>query len=167
MVSPQTLDLHHLSCHSSRLPCIDTGYPCRFPTTWVQVGLVSFDSSLCRFATSFMDMIRWLLPDRRTTSTYLETMINKFDELPFRGSKPIVSPFLIFERWQIFISISSKTKVIKSLHTKSEVRMEILWDRLTFWIAKVDSRQLLMLPHRVWTHRSNWSGLIRWTTHTC
>src|SRR6266545_3671259 len=52
MVSPQTLDLHHLSCHCSRLPCIDTGYPPRFPTflhVWLKrTSLVLLNEDICK-----------------------------------------------------------------------------------------------------------------------
>lgn len=104
-----------------------------------------------------MDNIRSL--SDQTTSTYLETMMDKLDKLPFIGRKPIVSPLLVFEGWQIFTSIGGETKIIDGLHTTSEVGMDNLHYILTFWMANVDSKQLLMLPHRVRTHRRNCIGL--------
>ena len=47
--------------------------------------------------------------------TNLEIMVNKFDELPFSGRKSIVGPLLTCERWQVFVSVSSQTKIIDCL----------------------------------------------------
>ena len=46
---------------------------------------------------------------------YLKTVMYKFNLLPFRGSKLIVSPPSFFERQQILVIVGSETKIITGL----------------------------------------------------
>jgi hypothetical protein len=47
--------------------------------------------------------------------SYLKTMVYTFNLLPFRGSKPIVSPPPFFERRQILVGVGGEAKMIDGL----------------------------------------------------
>ena len=92
---------------------------------------------------------------------YLKTVVYKFNLLPFRGSKPIVSPTPFFERRQILVGVSGETEIINGLGRKvsTEGEERTYPYELTFWIANADSRQWLILPHQVRTQRRSLIGL--------